>query len=115
MLKKYLEFIQPDDIKNYFIGKSKIHGKGVMAAVPIKANEFINTAMVTLKSRDGNEFFEVTYFGSFINHSYTPSAIIRITNGDYNVYASKDLEPGDEITLDYTTVPNIKQPKSNWK
>lgn len=115
MLKKYLEFIQPDDIKNYFIGKSKIHGKGVMAAVPIKANEFINTAMITLRSKEEHDLFDVTYFGSFINHSYTPTTKVKIEDGNYNVYAIKGLEPGDEITLDYTTVPNIKQPKSNWK
>jgi len=115
MLKKYLEYIQPDDRKNYFIGKSSIHGRGIMAAVPIKVNDFVNTAMVTLKSRDGHDFFDVTYFGSFINHSYSPTAVIKIQDGNYNVYAVKDLEPGEEITLDYTTVPNIKQPKPHWK
>ena len=33
----------------------------------------------------------------------------------YKVYAMRDIEPGEELTSDYTQTKGLKQPKPDWK
>lgn len=37
----------------------------------------------------------------FINHSCRPNSFVRITHGHVIFFALRDIEPGEEITLDY--------------
>lgn len=37
----------------------------------------------------------------FVNHSCTPNSFIRIVHGHIIFFALRDIEPGEEITLDY--------------
>ncbi len=37
----------------------------------------------------------------FINHSCAPNTFIRIMHGHIIFFALRDIEPGDELTLDY--------------
>lgn len=37
----------------------------------------------------------------FANHSCRPNAALRIQRGRIEIYAQRDIAPGDEITLDY--------------
>ena len=114
MLGVYLEFIQLELNSNFEIGKSSIHGNGVIATKFIKNGSFINKAMCRVIEKDLVKH-KVTYFGSFLNHSYKPNAELREKDTEYDTYALCDINPGDEITVDYTTCDDIQQPKPNWK
>ena len=37
----------------------------------------------------------------FTNHSCSPNALIQVEDGEISFFALRDLEPGDEITVDY--------------
>lgn len=60
----------------------------------------------------------ISYFGSKINHSYSPTAVLRYDskNNVYNVYAKQLLMPGTEITIDYRDTPfYIMGPESHYR
>jgi hypothetical protein len=59
----------------------------------------------------------ITFFGSKINHSYKPNAILLYDDDmeTWNVYAMFGIAPGTEITLDYRdTPPFIAGPESHY-
>jgi len=93
-------------------------GHGLFAAAPIRKGEFIleytgkriaTSYADTLKTR---YLFEVnrswTIDGSprsntarYINHSCTPNAECELDDGKVFIYATRDIMPGEEITMDY--------------
>lgn len=104
-----LEQLQPDD--NFEIKKSSIHGVGAFSKKDFKTGQFINIHILPLDN--GN--LKVTAFGKKLNHSSKPNAISKKEDdGCYRVYALKDINSGDEITLDYTVNKNLEQPNKNW-
>jgi|SRR5579871_6305106 len=103
--------------KKYYIDDSKIHGKGVMAAKNLSKDEIVDLGI-------GFNTFSLPYvtpeFGSFINHSYTPTTYLWYYDGIDNinktdqhdikdsgwyVRAIRNLKPGQEITLNYNNTP----------
>ena len=119
MLNEYLKFLyeSEDLIPNFKVGPSKIHGKGVFATKQFKSGEFINNGLLpTGKPGPLNDkTFYATDFGKFVNHSYTPNASLEFEDDAYKVYAMRDIEPGEELTSDYTQTKGLKQPKPDWK
>jgi hypothetical protein len=106
MLKEALLKLQGEK-DNFKIEASQIHGNGVIATVKILNGEPINAAFLP--------DMKITKFGAHLNHSSQPNAITK-KNGDYRItYALKDIDPGDEITVDYTVNKDLEQPKSFWK
>jgi SET domain-containing protein len=94
---------------NWIISKSSIHGIGVFSKIALTPNEYIDVAI------DSNK--QVTVFGSKINHSWSPTAQLIYNSVDktYDVHSIKNIDLGNEITLDYTfTPPFIKGPLPNW-
>jgi len=97
---------------NFEIRKSSIHGLGAFSKRDFKKGEFINKHIIRLSNGD----LQVTKFGRKLNHSTNPNAISKKgSDGCYRVYALKDINSGDEITLDYTVNKNLEQPNKNWK
>ncbi len=113
-----------------YIAESPIHGRGVFAAQPIAAGEVIEICPVLVLPEEDFELIHVTalhdyYFlwgedekqcgivlgyGSIYNHSYEPNAEY---SPDYkantlSIYCYKDIEIGDEITLNYNGDPDSK-------
>jgi len=113
ILEVYLEKLELDNEDAYEIGPSKIHGNGVMAAKNFKVGDFINICVS--KIGDSAPFLKITPFGSYINHSYKPTGVIKKEPPYYNTYANTDLKPGDEVTVDYTKHKEFKQPNPAWK
>lgn len=109
MLDSYLNYIQ-EQVKNFKIGPSKIHGKGVISTIYIKADSFINNALIPT-----NKEYKTTLFGSYLNHSKKPNAITKKEDDIYKTYALVDIKLGDEITVDYTKNKELQQPKPGWK
>jgi len=95
-------------IQNFKIDKSNIHGSGVIATKEIEPEEVINIAIYK------NIVYHCTRFGAHINHSYSPNAITKDKGDRYITYAVKKINPGDEISVDYTVNPELEQPDPSW-
>jgi SET domain-containing protein len=114
------------------IGKSPINGKGCYATVGFRrgkkiadyAGERISNAEAKRRaarrsvlricainrrwSIDGSRGGNGTHY---INHSCQPNCFMKILRGHIQFYALRDIQPGEEITLDYvmTLHPNDKR------
>lgn len=119
------------------VGQSNIGGKGVFAIEKIRANEPVELATVILCEKEhldktalADYYFNVEDgtnimcaialgYGSLYNHSDTPSAHwILDSEGKEIIYiATRDIEEGDEITINYGeaywSVPNRMTIKKN--
>lgn len=97
-------------MNNWYLSKSNIHGVGIFSSNSLLPNSFIDIAI------DKNK--KITFFGSKINHSWNPSTrlIYSPVTKTYDVYTIKNLDSGNEITLDYTFTPDfIVKPQVHWK
>ena len=89
-------------LKKYHIGTSQIHGKGVIATYEIRKEESVGEGIVF-----------VLYFvplitsdlGVWINHSYHPNATLPWINNAWHIVANIKINPGDEITVNYSNAP----------
>jgi hypothetical protein len=104
--------------QKYYIGDSQIHGKGVLATRNLRKNEVIDMgigfAMYFIP-------YVTPYFGSFINHSYTPNAYLWYYDGYTNntrqsydpavnevgwyVRTLRPIQENEEITVNYNHTP----------
>ena len=104
-------------------GKSPINGRGCYAAIPLKRGrkvgellgERITNAEAARRVAKGGKIricelddrwsIDASRGGdatAFINHSCEPNCFSRVTRGHMLFFALRDIEPGEEITLDYT-------------
>lgn len=104
-------------------GKSRINGRGCYAAVAFKRGrkvgellgERINNREAARRVAQGGKIricelddrwsIDASRGGdatAFINHSCQPNCFSRVTCGHMLFFALRDIEPGEEITLDYT-------------
>lgn len=114
-----------DIVMNYDIEieNSNIHGKGIVTKEPIKkgsiigilTGKFYQSKELELIDKELKHFLfpveESLFIGPenlydisplfYINHSCEPNAGI---DGDLVIIALKDIEPGEEITIDYATI-----------
>jgi len=115
LITSFLEAIKKnesnEEIKNFNINKSKIHGNGAFAAKRIAPGQFINVAL--FKGKDGEP--RTTHFGAHLNHCSKPNARTRFEGDHYRTYCEKEINPGDEITVDYRKNKSLEQPGEDWK
>jgi SET domain-containing protein len=98
-------------MNNWYISESKIHGVGIFASKTFPPNSFIDVAI-------NNKDIITKPFGSTINHSWTPTARLIYSKGTrtYDIYTIKQLNKGEEVTVDYTFTPDfIVKPSPHWK
>jgi SET domain-containing protein len=84
------------------IKESKIHGLGLFATKPIKANTKLGiTHIPNSYSADG---YIRTPLGGFYNHSDNPNCAKEeaLVGGALWLYTLRDIEAGEEITVKYT-------------
>ncbi len=119
-----------------FILKPAEHGVGVFAVHDIKMETHLrlfgdktgtSDASVTRKKKDVLEFFKQycidrgeilqcpkdfghMEIGWYMNHSKTFNAYHR----NYNYYALRDIETGEEITIDYNTLEEPEELKDDY-
>lgn len=95
----------------YYIGKSNIHGIGIIANQEFKANEIVGVGIEYV-------FYfipEVTpLFGSYINHSYTPNCRLVYINNKYYVVANSKIDQYSEITVNYNDGPWFIDRAAPW-
>ena len=89
--------------KPYKIGKSKIHGKGLIATKNLVAGDLIGLSHINNKAT-----FDV---GKFHNHSDNANAVnVKIGNERYLIVESP-IKKGEEITVNYRLQPDLEQPE----
>ena len=84
------------------IKESPINGLGLFATEKIKANSLIG---VTHHPRKESEDGHIrTPLGGFGNHSDDPNCfkLLMEESGDWWIGAKQDIEPGEELTWQYT-------------
>ena len=106
--------------------RSKIHGQGAFATEYIPARRKLGEIgghLITIKSarataRQGGALYVIDLSDKIaldcrsgnilgkINHSCEPNAYMRIAYGRAEVYALRQIEPGEEITIDYRLAPD---------
>ena len=95
----------------WYVGKSTIEGKGAFTTQSIRKGEAIDV---------GIDYFMfvpyVTEFGSWINHSNHPNAILLFdeNNDVYYIKAKYNLPVNTEITIDYRETPNFIEGPMDW-
>lgn len=94
----------------YKIGKSDIEGEGVFADQDISKGTCLGLAHVM----KGLELIKITDLGAKHNHSKEPNCRSVKINEKRYLFAIRDLQKGEEITVDYTLQPELEQPKPEW-
>ena len=109
-------------MKHFYIGNSKINGRGMIAGENIQKGEMINRVEGPLRFQANNSKKESlshpNWIGvkkdvwidpkrphKFLNHSCRPSAGVR----GLTLFAIQDIGEGEEITIDYSTVEGDAQ------
>ena len=76
-------------------GESEIHGDGMFASDHIKEGEAISLASINKTHK--------TLLGRYTNHAEYPNCIFMLLlNEDYIMIALKDINEGEELTVDYS-------------
>lgn len=109
--------------KNLIAKKSGINGKGCFAAAPLRARKKIGELLgerisnreaarrvakggkVRICELDDKWSIDASRGGdatAFINHSCEPNCFSRVLHGHMIFFALRDIDAGEEITLDYT-------------
>lgn len=114
-----------------YLGPSKIHGIGCFSDTRIKKGEFVrvwspeDSRWVPLEKAHASphkklfqrfgirttggywapiDFLRISV-GWYMNHSETPN--LQSDDGDVTYYALKDIEPGEEVTIDYRRMDEV--------
>lgn len=96
----------------YHIGKSCIHGLGVIADYEFQPNQIIDVGIYYIWIIP----IVTPKFGSYINHSYKPNSHLIYLKDKYYVVATIPIHKGEEISLDYRNTPwFIDGPRYGYK
>lgn len=107
-----------DDLQEYYdVRESTIHGLGLYAREPLEEGEYLGTYQGPSVPDDGNHGDHVLWVLDedsgewssrdgqnmlrYINHSTEPVAMFE----GFDLFALRDIEPGEEITIDYGEHP----------
>lgn len=84
-----------DTIESVFIGDSQISGKGLLSYLTFNSGDIICQARINDKR---------TLAGRYTNHAVFPNAEIIVTDNGADLIAIRDIEEGEEITVNYRDV-----------
>jgi hypothetical protein len=99
-------------MKKVKVGKSKIHGNGLIADEPIKRGDVIELVHTIREIKPGVTKTTPTLLGRNYNHSDDANALNVIDGNNRYLVALKEIEVGGEITANYRTNPDLEQPES---
>lgn len=87
----------------FYIGRSKVHGNGVLAKRDIAKGTFIDVCIVIRKMLSGTIHFDITqHFGKYLNHSKQKANIVlKYKNRKFYAVANKNINKDTEILIDY--------------
>lgn len=99
---------------NYYLGKSQIHGTGVIAKRYIPKDSVIGLVIYY-------KYYlwpEITNdFGIWVNHTYNPNSMLyyHARSNKYYLIALRDIQAGEEIAANYDHTPwFINKPEPHY-
>jgi hypothetical protein len=121
------QYFSPDDPKPYKLARSKIAGCGIIATDKITNGTKIGIVWVKdPRSKEAGPFAELMprhftpWFGRAVNHcSVSDSHLEEDDQGTVWTVASRDIEPGEEVTGDYNEAARqfphlVEPPNPEW-
>lgn len=91
----------------WHISQSKIHGNGLYTNIKLYPDDFIDVAV-------GSDRI-ITFFGSKINHSYTPNTYLKkLEDGTYGIFALSMIDEYTELTANYVNTPDFIRKPEKW-
>lgn len=99
-------------MKKVKVGKSKIHGNGLIADERIKRGDVIELVHTIREIKPGVTKTTPTLLGRNYNHSDDANALNVIDGNNRYLVALKEIEVGGEITANYRANPDLEQPES---
>ena len=98
------------------IRKSAIHGEGVHANAAFQPGETVHVGANAQPGKGGKTQWEETRSGRYTNHQGQPNARNVRSGNEMLTAATKSIQPGDEVTVDYSAVrPVIGDGELTWK
>jgi len=92
----------------YKVDKSDIHGYGIIATDDIPKDTIVGKSHMGMGILNGLIVCsDTTVIGSFENHSYNPTCVSIIKEGDIYMVTVKDVKKGEELTVDFTKHSDI--------
>lgn len=80
----------------------EIRGESIsVAEARYRATKLERIMMVEVSSRRAIDASRSTDPQRFINHSCAPNTVLRIRQGRVEIYAMRDIAPGEELTANY--------------
>lgn len=108
-MQKFSEWLE---LKEIAVKDSPIHGKGVFADQPYRADDIIGTALDKSHKIGGKTYYSRLPLGRFTNWSDTDERNIYIKKNDddgWDMYAKKDIPIGTELLASREYVKEYKQ------
>ena len=97
-------------MRNVYIEKSVIHGKGLFSAENLKEGDIIGVSHATY----GKIWYQTVPIGLYYNHSSEPNCIVRVEDNINLLIANRDIYQDEELTVDYTKQLYLEQPTGDW-
>ena len=97
-------------MKNIYVAKSVIHGRGLFATDDLKKGDVIGVSHVTYNTI----WYQVHPIGIFYNHSNTPNCTVETEDNVNLLIADRDIYEDEELTVDYTNQSYLEQPSGDW-
>ena len=86
-------------------------GQSLFSKKKFKKGEKVGTLLSTTPSKNGREIqeglYETNVIGRYINHSSKPNTEARKDGKEVVLYSIKDINEGDEILVDYSTIEKM--------
>ena len=102
----------PIEIKQNYIpvyhSSSKINGIGVFTPIDVEKDDFIGVSHAFYRG-----FWYMTTHGNY-NHSKNPNCRIEVDNNLTIMIAERNIEHGEELTVDYREQQFLEQPEEGW-
>ena len=96
----------------YSIQPSSIHGLGVIATQYINRNETIGVVVTASAS----SIAVTEYLGKYLNHSGNANCKLAWNKGNYDLIATTNIAPDEEITCNYYDTPwFLEKPKPGYR
>ena len=103
-----IESVESD---SFVVRRTPSKGLSLFSKNNIKKGDEVGSLLSNTPSENGREIqeglFETNVIGRYINHSSKPNTEPRKEGGEVILYATKDINEGDEVTLHYGDVEKM--------
>jgi hypothetical protein len=104
MLKEYLNFIQ--EIKNYEVKTSRIHGKGIFAKTDLPSGINLGVAFTKIRNTGTpDKDYKRSVLGIYVNHSTSPNIKLSKMGNNFFYITIKNIRKGQELLINYYNFP----------